>query len=79
MERIHVCLTEDQRTKLRMLARRTGRTQSELIRDAIDAYLVRFTPRLRREVLRKCRGIWRDRDPSEFRATREEVERKRAR
>jgi len=62
MVRTQVYLTEAEQEALRALARSTGRSQSELIREAIDAMLEKQEPVNRRAMMRQARGMWSDRD-----------------
>ncbi|MBA2441190.1 MAG: ribbon-helix-helix protein, CopG family [Rubrobacter sp.] len=76
MVRTQIYLTEGEQEALRSLARDTGRTQSELIREAIDAMLERQKPVDRGAVMRRARGIWSDRtDLPDFRELRDELDR----
>ena len=61
MIRSQVYLTEEERQALARLADETGRPQSELIREAIDAFLARQAPRERRVRLQRALGLWRER------------------
>ena len=55
-------LTEQERGALRKIAERTGRSQAELIHEAL-ARLIRESQREDdRNLMRKARGIWKDRD-----------------
>jgi predicted DNA-binding protein len=74
MVRTQICITEEERRKLRTLSRQSGRKQSELIRAAIDSFLSRTSATPARDALRACRGMWKDREQTEFRAIRAEVE-----
>lgn len=58
MVRTQIYLTEREKAALEAMSRRTGKTQSELIRDAIDAMIA--TPGLdnRRALLAAGRGMW---------------------
>jgi len=76
MVRTQIYLTDEEQTRLRSLSRRSGRNQSALIREALDGFLARVSATPRTTRLQKCRGMWRDRDASEFRAIRHEVERR---
>lgn len=76
MVRTQIYLTEAEQEGLRALSRRTGQSQSELIRQAIDASLTEATPEDRASRLRSAHGLWRDRsDLPDFRALRGEFER----
>lgn len=62
MEKMQVCMTREQRAALAAIAGRTGRTQSELIHEAVDAYIERHGRKNRLELLRSARGMWKTRD-----------------
>lgn len=76
MVRTQIYLTEREKAALEAMSRRTGKTQSELIRDAIDAMIA--TPALddRRALLTAGKGMWADRaDLPDFTSIREELDR----
>ena len=62
MVRTQLYLTEEERNRLLKLAQRTGKKQSELVREAVDAYLDKQTSNERAKTLRDLAGIWKDRD-----------------
>jgi hypothetical protein len=39
-----------------------GKKQSELIREAVDELIARYSESRRQEILNKAAGIWKDRD-----------------
>ncbi len=63
MERTQIYLTREERKALRTLAERDSKSQSELIREAIDRYIVDELKEVdAAETLEKTFGVWADRD-----------------
>ncbi len=62
MVRTQVYLTDRERDELAVLARSTGRKQSELIREAVDRLIEQSATKRRHAVLAKAAGMWSDRD-----------------
>ncbi|HEU0143686.1 MAG TPA: ribbon-helix-helix protein, CopG family [Nitrososphaera sp.] len=54
-------LTEQERDALDEISQRTGKSQAELIREAIDHLIAEFQKEDRRSLMQKARGIWKDR------------------
>jgi hypothetical protein len=76
MVRTQVYLTEREQESLADLSARTGRSKSDLIRQALDEYLDRHPPEERRAALRGGFGVWRSRrDLPDFAALRRELDR----
>ena len=76
MIRTQIYLKERQVGELRALSERSGMKQSELIREALDAFLEAESRGRREHILRKTAGIWKDRtDLPDFRAGRHGWER----
>jgi len=76
MERTQIYLTEEERRALKSLGARLGRSQSALIRDAIDRYVDRYQEGNRLDLLRRARGLWAERsDLPDFEAVRQELDR----
>lgn len=75
MTRTQIYLTEHEATAIARLARERGATSSELIREAIDAFLERkaIQPALKR--LQAGKGIWKGRPALDLRALRGELDR----
>lgn len=62
MQRTQIYLSESERQGLEALALRTGRSQSALIREAIDSFLERHQPEGRLAGRRQARGLWAGRE-----------------
>lgn len=76
MIRTQIYLTEQEQTALKALTRQTGKSQSELIRGAVDKLLAQFDSRSRLDKLRAARGMWKNRDDlADFEATRQSLNR----
>lgn len=74
--RTQIYLSEAERQGLRALDLRSGRRQSALIREAIDAFLERHQPKGRLARLRQARGFWAQRaDLPDWPALRRELDR----
>lgn len=61
MAEIEVKLTDSEERALREIASRTGKTEGELIHDAVDSIIKHGLPADNSGML-QARGIWRDRD-----------------
>ena len=62
MIRTQIYLTIEEMNELKALSYRTVKKQSELIREAVDEFLVKRNQTSRRQVLNDVAGIWQDRD-----------------
>jgi hypothetical protein len=76
MVRTQIYITEDERTALQALAHQSGKSQSELIRQAIHLMLETKQETDRNAVLQAAKGMWKDRDDlPDLRQLREESNR----
>jgi hypothetical protein len=79
MVRTQIYLTPAEQQALRAVSRRTGLSQSELIRQAIDSLLAREEAIDRIALLQQARGLWSGRDDlPDFGALRRELDRGRS-
>jgi hypothetical protein len=62
MVRTQIYLTEEEKFALNSISHQVGKRQSELIREAVDELIVRYSESRRQEILEKAAGIWKDRD-----------------
>ncbi len=58
MVRTQIYITAEEKQGLEELSERTGKTQSELIREAIDRLLQDSISRYRSQVIREAAGTW---------------------
>ncbi|HOU15552.1 MAG TPA: ribbon-helix-helix domain-containing protein [Anaerolineae bacterium] len=75
MNRTQIYLTEEEQNALRAIANMRETTQSEVIREAIDQYIVKHQQVYRVQMLREARGIWAVRDDINATALRAEWDR----
>ncbi len=61
MQRTQIYLTDREQTAVKSIARRLGKTQSEVIRTAVDRFIDRETSSSQLDLLRSARGLWKDR------------------
>jgi predicted DNA-binding protein len=61
MAETEIILTEHERNALQEISERTGKTESQLIRDAVDRFIALSKNEDRLILIRKARGIWKDR------------------
>jgi hypothetical protein len=55
-------LTEQERSALQEISRLTGKTEDELIREAVGQLIAEFQNENRLALIQKAKGIWKDRD-----------------
>jgi hypothetical protein len=76
MIRTQIYLSEAEKLALEKICRQTGKSQSALIRQAIDDLIGRHEMQDRGQLLRQARGLWQDRtDLPDFDRLRREMDR----
>lgn len=76
MIRTQIYLTDKQREEIAVIAKRMGKKQSEIIREAIDRLIEQSDKNKKNAVLREAAGIWKNRnDLPDFRTMRSEWDR----
>lgn len=62
MIRSQIYLTEAERNSLKLISKETGRTQSDLIREAIDTLISKVNKKNNSKKRQEAFGLWKDRD-----------------
>jgi Arc/MetJ-type ribon-helix-helix transcriptional regulator len=62
MIRSQIYLTEAERNSLKLISKETGRTQSDLIREAIDTLISKVNKKNNSKRRQEAFGLWKDRD-----------------
>lgn len=75
MQRTQIYLTPDEAEGVSQVAASTDRKPSEVIRDAIDQYLLRFSSTDKLGRLRAASGIWKDRTNLDLQPLRQQFDR----
>jgi len=76
MPTAQVTLSEQEGTTLRWIAQQTGKTEDELIHEAIEQFLGEIRKAHRRALLEQARGMWQDHvDLPDFAAVHAELDR----
>lgn len=76
MVRTQIYLTEEERDGLTALAGATGKRQSELIREALDRYIIHHSKTRRKAIVEAAAGLWKQRtDIPDFAAIRKDLDR----
>jgi len=76
MPTAQIVLTEEETTALRLIAQQTGKTEDELIHEALERFLDEARQPHRRALLQQARGMWQDRtDMADLATVRAELDR----
>jgi hypothetical protein len=62
MIRTQIYLTAAEKAALSALSNQFGKKQSELIREAVDNLISRYSINMRQKILDRAAGMWKDRD-----------------
>ncbi|EDM24687.1 transcriptional regulator, CopG family protein [Lentisphaera araneosa HTCC2155] len=74
MIRTQVYITKEEKESLESLAQSTGKSQSELIRNAIDTFIENNNTKNKKASLLNAFGMWKTND-HDFQQTRESMDR----
>ena len=58
----HITLTDTESQIIQDITKSTGKTQDDVLHEAIEQFIARFTSQDRGTLLRQARGMWKDRD-----------------
>ena len=76
MIRSQIYLTENERASLKNISSETGRSQSDLIREAVDTFIKKISKKNNNEQRQEAFGIWKEKsDIPDLRELRNEFDR----
>ncbi len=76
MKRTQIYLSEDENSKIQRIAKSENRSKSDIIREAIDSYLIAKNKTIRKKQFKDAFGIWKDRDDlPDYNLLRKELDR----
>ena len=76
MIRTQIYLTQEEKSALNSLSTQSGKSLSELIREAVDHFISRYSQSKRQYILDRTAGMWKDRgDLPDFDKLRREWDR----
>jgi len=76
MIRSQIYLTENERNSLKNISNETGRSQSDLIREAVDAFIMKISKKNKNKQRQEAFGIWKEKtDIPDLKELRNEFDR----
>ena len=76
MIRSQIYLTENERNSLKNISNETGRSQSDLIREAVDAFIMKISKKNKNGQRQEAFGIWKEKtDIPDLKELRNEFDR----
>jgi len=77
MIRSQIYLTENERDSLKNISSETGRSQSDLIREAVDIFIKKISKKNNNELRQEAFGIWKEKsDIPDLKELRTEFDRR---
>ncbi len=62
MAATELTLSDEEQTSLTAIAQQTGKTEAEVIHEAVMLYIQQYQQQSRQYFLQQARGMWRERD-----------------
>lgn len=75
MQTSQIELSDQQASAIQIIAQQTGKTEHEILNQAIAQFIRQFAIENRQTLLQQARGMWQDREQSTLTAYRHELDR----
>ena len=75
MQTSHIELSDQQVSAIQTIAQQTGKTEYEILSEAIAQFIHQFAIANRQALLQQARGMWHDQEQSTLTAYRNELDR----